>query len=172
MKRLSKVFVLFVALALTMTVCGPIVEKTGVTAAADSTSINFYGALNAHTPLLACPKENALIYQRIGKGTTVEILSDTSSYYYVKVGSLTGYLPKNRVNTFNATLISNADFKVGAGSNYRTIASLSSGTNIFVLSKKTNWSYVMYNGQKGWIPNSAIRRYSISKVSTYLSSIS
>ncbi len=171
MKRLSKVFVLFVALALTITVCSPIVEKTGVTAAADSTSINFYGALNAHTPLLAIAKENSLIYQRIGKGTTVEILSETGNYYYVKVGSLTGYLPKNRVNTFNANLISNADFKVGAGRSYRTIASLSSGTNIFVISKKTNWSYVMYNGQKGWIPNSAIRRYSISKVSTATDSV-
>ncbi len=166
MKKFSKVFVLFVALALTMTVCGPIVEKTGVTAAADSTSINFYGALNVNTALLACPKENSLIYQRIGKGTTVEILSEESNYYYVKVGNLTGYLPKNRVITYNAELVSGADFKAGAGSNYRTIASLSSGTRVFVLSKKTNWSYVMYNGQKGWIKNSAINRYSISKVYT------
>ncbi len=165
MKKLTRLVAVLMALTLTLTVFTPMAEKTSVSASADS--IDFYGALNDNTPLLAVARESSLIYKRIGKGTTVEILSQEGSYYYVSVAGLSGYVPKTKINTFNGYVTqSNVQLREGAGTKYNTKAVLSAGTKIFIISTSNGWSYVTYNGQNGWINNSAVKRYSIRSVAT------
>ncbi len=107
------------------------------------------------------PSSSATVLTKLNKGAYVTLHSKNGSWWYLEYGkNQFGYCHSSYITSVGGTqrmvYTTSGSLKVrsGPGTSYSTIAGLSSGEKVIVLSSSGYWSRVLYHGnKKGYVYN-------------------
>ena len=109
------------------------------------------------------PGTNNSVLFTVKKNDKVEIKDSSNGWYKIKTSTSregwvsSTYISKSESSSNNQATVgqkktnTNVNFRSGAGTNYSIIATLSKGTVVDVISEKSGWTQVKYNGKVGYI---------------------
>ncbi|MBQ9313914.1 MAG: VanW family protein [Clostridia bacterium] len=107
------------------------------------------------------------IIGRLAYGTQIDVVNTNGSWYLIKYGNGYGYVTRTFINTREnvistktiATTKKNATLKKSSSSSSKTICKIPKNSAVKVINKASSWSYVQYNGEKGYVKNSYLKYF-------------
>ncbi len=131
---------------------------------ADSTPGGSYGTIvnpNGHVNLRQTPSLSAAVLARFDSGTRVDILSQNTGWYQVRVDGLTGFMVSDLIQLGDISPVSYAtistpngnsvNLRGGPGTGAPWLSSWQPGTTVEILVKGKNWHKVRIGGTIGFM---------------------
>ncbi|WP_416147704.1 SH3 domain-containing protein [Salipaludibacillus sp. HK11] len=156
---------------------GDHVKVTSSSTSSGSSSLIGSGEVTAtNLNVRASATTSSSIISSIRKGTKVDLLEKSGSWYKIKVGSRTGYIHGNYVKVTNTSsgsgssggtdssstigngevTASNLNVRASASTNSSIISSLRKGTKVDLLEKSGNWYEIKVGSRTGYIHGSYV----------------